>query len=87
MHEQQTSFENMVGKGEIAHSKQFLLFPQCFLHNQITVSPFVHIFYIISLLTAESEWPKIGMEGKRLKILSFNIVGFLFRFSSRCKKH
>ena len=26
-----TSFENTVGKGEIAHNKQFLLFPQCFL--------------------------------------------------------
>ena len=25
------SFENTVGKGEIAHNKQFLLFPQCFL--------------------------------------------------------
>ena len=24
------SFENTVGKGEIAHNKQFLLFPQCF---------------------------------------------------------
>ena len=22
--------ENIVGKGEIAHSEQFLLFPQCF---------------------------------------------------------
>ena len=25
------SFENTVGKGEIAQNKQFLLFPQCFL--------------------------------------------------------
>ena len=24
------SFENIVGKEEIAHNKQFLLFPQCF---------------------------------------------------------
>ena len=28
---QYRSFENTVGKGEIAHNKQFLLFPQCFL--------------------------------------------------------
>ena len=28
---QENSFENTVGKGEIAHNKQFLLFPQCFL--------------------------------------------------------
>ena len=25
------SFENIVGKGEIAQNEQFLLFPQCFL--------------------------------------------------------
>ena len=24
-------FENTVGKGEIAHNEQFLLYPQCFL--------------------------------------------------------
>ena len=28
---QYNSFENTVGKGEIAHNEQFLLFPQCFL--------------------------------------------------------
>ena len=27
---QYKSFENTVGKGEIAHKEQFLLFPQCF---------------------------------------------------------
>ena len=27
---QYKSFENTVGKGEIAHTEQFLLFPQCF---------------------------------------------------------
>ena len=27
---QYKSFENNVGKGEIAHNKQFLLFPPCF---------------------------------------------------------
>ena len=31
-------FENTVGKGEIAHNKQFILFPQCFL-------PFWKTFY------------------------------------------
>ena len=51
--QQQTVFENIVGKGEIACNKQFLLFPQCFLLNQVNVSPFVHIFDIISLLPAE----------------------------------
>ena len=63
MHEQQTAFENIVGKRKIAHNEQFLLFPQCFLlnHDQITVSPLVHISVIISLFPAEFEEPKIGI--------------------------
>ena len=36
--QQQTAFENSMGKGEIARNEQFLLFQQCFLLNQITVS-------------------------------------------------
>ena len=60
-HQQQTAFENIVGKGEIARNEQFLLFPQCFLLNQVIVSPFVHIFDIISLFAAELEEPKIGL--------------------------
>ena len=55
MHQQQTAFENIVGKGEIACNEQFLLFPQYFLLNQIIVSQFVHIFEIISLIAAELE--------------------------------
>ena len=51
------SFENIVGKGEIAHNEQFLLFPQCFLLIETIVSPFFHIFYIISLFAAELEEP------------------------------
>ena len=67
MHQQQTAFENIVGKGEIASNEQFLLFLQCFLLNQLTVSPFVHIFDITSLFAAKSEKPKIGISGKDLK--------------------
>ena len=63
-HQQQTAFEKIVGKGEIAHNKQFLLFPQCFLLNQIIVSPFVLIFDIISLFAAELEEPKIDISSK-----------------------
>ena len=37
------SFENTVGKGEIAHYKQFLLFPRCFL----TISRAFHHFHQI----------------------------------------
>ena len=46
-HQQQTALEIIVGKGEIDHSEQFLLFPQCFLFNQKIVSPFAHIFDFI----------------------------------------
>ena len=31
------AFENTVGKGEIAHNEQFLLFPQCFVEFEIVV--------------------------------------------------
>ena len=70
MHQQQETFENIVGKGEIARNEQFLLFPQCFLLNQINVSPFVHICDIISLFAAELEEPKIGIQGKGLRVLA-----------------
>ena len=38
-----------------------------YLLNQIIVSPFVHIFDIISLFAAEFEEPTIGISGKELK--------------------
>ena len=66
-HQQQTAFENIVGKGEIARNEQFLLFPQCFQLNQLTVPPFVRIFDIISLFAFELEEPKIGVSGKGIK--------------------
>ena len=55
MPQQQTAFENIVEKEEIAHKEQFLLFSQCFLLNQKIVSLFVYIFDIISLFAAELE--------------------------------
>ena len=58
------TFENIMGKGGIAHNEQFLLFPQCFLLSQIIVSPPVGIFDIIFLFAAESEKPKIGISDK-----------------------
>ena len=61
MHQQQTAFENIVEKEEIACIEQFLHFPQCFLLNQIILALFVHIFDIISVLAAELEEPKIGI--------------------------
>ena len=75
MHQQQTAFENIVGKEEIARDEQFLLFPQCFLLSQKLVSPFVNIFGIILLFAAELEEPKIGILGEGLiyhRIPTFN---------------
>ena len=60
-HHQYTAFEDIVGKEEIAHNEQFLLFPQCFLLNQKIVSRFVNIFDIISLFATELRDPKIGI--------------------------
>ena len=65
--QQQTAFENIVGKEEIAHNEQFLLFPQCFLLNQITVSPLSIFLISLSLFFVEIEEPKIAVSGKGLK--------------------
>ena len=69
MHQHKTAFEKktMWKKKKIAHNEQFLLFPQCFLHNQILVSPFVHIFDMISLFAADLEDSKAGIGGKGLR--------------------
>ena len=77
MHQQQTAFENIVGKEEIARYEQFLLFPQCFLLNQKIISPFVNIFDITSLFAAELEETKVGMWGKELN------TGKMMDFSSK----
>ena len=65
-HQQQTAFENILGKEEIACNERFRLFPLCFLFKEIIVSPFVHIFAIISLFAVKLEKPKIGISGEGL---------------------
>ena len=59
MHQKQTAFENIVEKEEIARNEQFLLFPQCFLLNQIIVFLIVSSFDIISSFVAEFEEHRI----------------------------
>ena len=61
MLQQQTAIENIVGRGEVAGKEQFLLFPKCFLLDQIIVFPFVHIFDIISSFAAGLKEPKTGL--------------------------
>ena len=80
MHQQQTAFENIVGKEEIAHNEQFLLFPQCFLLNQKIVSPFVNIFDSISLFASALEEPKIGILCKGLSLCEQVVVSLLLQF-------
>ena len=63
-----------MGKEETARNEQFLLFPQCFLLNQITVYPFVPIFDIISLFVAELEKPKIAIWSKGLNAFAYDNV-------------
>ena len=70
-HQEETVFENIAGKGEIARNEQFLPFLQCFLLNQIIVSPVVHISDITSLCAAEFEEPKINISGKGLTLGQF----------------
>ena len=65
-YQQQTAFENIVGKGQIARNEQFVLFQQCLLLNQIILSPFVYSFDTTSLFAAELEEPKFGISSKRL---------------------
>ena len=61
MHQQQTPFENIVGKEEIAGKEQFLLILQCFLLYQKISSPFLNMLDIVSLFAAELEEPEIGI--------------------------
>ena len=94
MHQQQTAFKNIVGKGEIARNEQFLLFPQCFLLNQIIVSPFIHTFDIIYLLAIELEKRKIFISSKGLILLKLSLnstqgsmIGLCHAFTKVLKLH
>ena len=67
MHQQQTALENIV-KEEIARNEQFLLFPQCFLLNQTTVTSFINIFDILFSIAAQLEEPKNGISVEGLQL-------------------
>ena len=61
MHQQQTAFENIVGKGEIARKEEFLFFPTMFsTQSENCILICQNIYDIISLFAAELEEPKIG---------------------------
>ena len=46
MHLQQTTFENIVARDEIAQNKQFLLLSQCFQLYLITLLSFFEILHV-----------------------------------------
>ena len=67
-HQQQTAVENIVAKEEIARNEQFLLFPQCFLLNELY--PHLSVFltsYLYLLLNWKS--PKLAYWVKVQEIL------------------
>ena len=77
---QYKSFENTVGKGDIAPNEQFLLYPQCFLHVWRTVCHFHQIWYchhygrVKNLLFGEGlrskeSWALITLKKNPLKTL------------------
>ena len=70
-HQQQTAFENIVGKGEIACIKQFLLFPQCSLFN-----PFPNDkFYTLQNSEFSDDNFKFDENGRKLSKRVENTVG------------
>ena len=65
---QEMSFENTVGKGEIAHEEQFLLLPKCFLPFWRTL-PFSSNLKLSSANSLSLEESKICCLGKGLNIV------------------
>ena len=55
-------------KKKLLVTSNFFFSLECFQLIQITVSPFVHIFDIISLFAVQLEEPKIGISGKGLTL-------------------
>ena len=62
-------FENTVGNGELAHNKQFLHFPQCFLLLE-NFLPFSLNLTLSSASSFSLEESKICCLGKRVKVLT-----------------
>ena len=64
MHQQQTDLKTLWKKEKLLEMSNFSFSHNVFLFNQINLSPFVHIFHIISLFATELEEPKIDISGK-----------------------
>ena len=66
---QHKSFENTVGKGEIARNDQFLLFPQCFLPVLKNFQLFSSNLRLSSANSFSLEESKILSSGNGLKVV------------------
>ena len=66
---QYKSFQNTVGKGEIAHNEQFLLFPQCFLPFLEDLLPFSSNLKLSSANSFSLEESEICRLGKSYTLL------------------
>ena len=60
---QQTTFENIVAKGEIAHDEQFHLSPQCFqlyLTIKLSFMEIIQVFVTMLLKSSAADWLYVG---------------------------
>ena len=60
----QTTFENIVAKGEIAHDEQFLHLPQCFQLYLIIKGPFMEISQCFARMFSKSSAADLLYVGK-----------------------
>ena len=82
---QYKTFENTVGKGEIAPDKQSLLFPQCFLPHVENSLPFSSKFELSSTNSVSLEESKICWLGKVNSNVLVVVCSFLeFGTVSKC---
>ena len=63
-HLQQTNFENIEAKEEIAYDDQFLLWPQCFQLYSVIVLSFMKMFNVFDYMFSESPAADLLYEGK-----------------------
>ena len=63
-HLQQTTLENIVTKGEIAHDEQFPLLPHCFQLYLIIKFSFMEIFHIFADMFSKSSAAELPYVGK-----------------------
>ena len=77
---QDKSFENTVGKGEIAHDKQLFVFPECFLLTWRTFLPFSSNSKLSEIFSVWKSlkfviWERVNM---KFRSICFNFFFFLF---------